>query len=73
MCAGALKLAGVRRIVLALRHATLRRTDLGAYCLERFFEMIDWQPQLESGLLEAEYLELRRRWGRDPVAAPSGI
>jgi tRNA(adenine34) deaminase len=70
MCAGALKLAGIGRIVLALRHARLRRTDLGTYALERFCEMTDGHPKLESGLLEAEYLELRRRWGRDPVAPP---
>jgi tRNA(adenine34) deaminase len=68
MCAGALKLAGIRRVVLSLRHAKLRRADLGTYSLERFFEMTDWHPELESGLLENEYLELRRRWGRDPVS-----
>jgi len=69
MCAGALKLAGISRIVIALRHARLRRTDLGTYCLERFFEMTNWHPKFESGLLEAEYLALRQRWGRDPVSA----
>lgn len=67
MCAGALKLAGITRVVLALRHATLRRTDLGAYAMEPFFEMTGWHPELRSGVLEAEYLELRKRWGRDPV------
>jgi len=30
--------------------------------------MTGWHPELESGLLENEYLELRRRWGRDPVS-----
>ena len=69
MCAGALKLAGVSRIVLALRHARLGRTDLGSYCLESFFQMTGWQPQLSQGVMEAEYLALRRRWGRDAVAA----
>lgn len=67
MCAGALKLAGVNRIVVSLRHAKLRRADLGEYCLERFFALTGWQAQLESGLLEDEYLALRRRWGRDAV------
>lgn len=71
MCAGALKLAGVSRIVVSLRHARLRRSDLGDYCLERFFELTGWQPQLESGLLEDEYLALRRRWGRDAIKEPS--
>lgn len=67
MCAGALRNAGVSRVVLALRHATLKRTDLGPYRLEDFFTLTGWQPQLDSGPLEADYLALRRRWGRDPV------
>jgi len=67
MCAGALKNAGISRVVLALRHATLRRTDLGPYRLEDFFTLTGWQPELSSGLLEKEYLALRREWGRDMV------
>lgn len=67
MCAGALRNAGVARVVLALRHATLRRTDLGPYRLEDFFTLTGWQPALSSGPLQEEYLALRRRWGRDPV------
>ena len=72
MCAGALKLAGVSRVVLALRHATLMRTDLGSYALEQFCEMTQWHPRLESGLLEGEYLALRRRWGKDAVQQADG-
>ncbi len=69
MCAGALKLAGVSRLVLALRHATLRRTDLGSYSLESFCTLTGWHPEIVAGPLQAEYLTLRRRWGRDAVAA----
>ena len=72
LCAGALRLAGISRIVLALRHARLGRTDLGTYCLESFFDMTAWHPALSQGVMEAEYLALRRRWGRDPVAAGAG-
>ena len=68
MCAGALKLAGVTRLVLALRHATLRRTDLGDYSVEAFCAMTGWHPRIEAGPLEAEYLALRRAWGGDRVA-----
>jgi tRNA(adenine34) deaminase len=68
MCAGALKLAGVARLVLALRHATLRRTDLGAYSVEAFCAMTDWHPRVEAGPLQDEYLALRRRWGGDRTA-----
>ena len=71
MCAGALKLAGISRVVLALRHATLRRTDLGDYSLEAFCAMTGWTPSIEPGPLEAEYLVLRRRWGGDSVAPPA--
>lgn len=68
MCAGALKLAGVRTLVLALRHATLRRTDLGRYSVEAFCAMTGCELELRQGVLEADYLALRLRWGRDPVA-----
>ncbi|MFM8554747.1 MAG: deaminase [Betaproteobacteria bacterium] len=67
MCAGALKNAGVSRVVLALRHARLRRTDLGRYTLEAFSDLTGWTPELRSGVLEEDYLALRLRWGRDPV------
>ena len=68
MCAGALKLAGIGRLVLALRHATLRRTDLGSYSIEAFCAMTDWHPALTDGVHEPEYLALRRAWGGDAVA-----
>lgn len=68
MCAGALKLAGVRTLVLALRHATLRRTDLGHYSLEAFCAMTGYEVELRQNVLESDYLALRLRWGRDPVA-----
>jgi tRNA(adenine34) deaminase len=69
MCAGALKLAGVHTQVLALRHATLRRTDLGTFTVEAFAAMTGQPLVLRQGVLEAEVLALRRRWGRDVVAA----
>ena len=67
MCAWAIKLAGIRSMVLALRYATLKRTDLGTYSMETFGRMLDWQFELVSGVREAEYLALRLRWGKDPV------
>jgi tRNA(adenine34) deaminase len=72
MCAGAMKLAGIGRVVLALRHATLRRTDLGAYAVEPFCAMTGWHPELAEGVLQDEYLALRLRWGGDQVAPPAG-
>jgi tRNA(Arg) A34 adenosine deaminase TadA len=69
MCAWAVKAAGIRRLVLGLRHATLRRTDLGRYRIESFCEMVGFgELEFTTGVLEAECLALRRRWGKDQVA-----
>jgi len=68
MCAGALKLAGIHTLVLALRHATLRRTDLGGFTVEAFAAMTGHPLVVRQGVLEADCLALRRRWGRDVVA-----
>ena len=67
MCAGALKLAGVGTLVLALRHATLRRSDLGDYSIERCCALTGHAMALRDGVLEADYLALRLRWGGDRV------
>ena len=67
MCAFALKLAGIRRLVLGLRHATLQRTDLGAYTIESLCDLTAFPLELTTGVREAECLALRRRWGKDAV------
>ena len=67
MCAGAMKLAGVRRLVLGARYAALRRSDLGDYSIEAFCRLTGFDLTLDTGVREAECLELRRRWGKDPV------
>jgi len=71
MCAFALKLAGIRRLVLGLRHATLKRTDLGNYTIEAFCRLVDYPLELTTGVREVDALALRRRWGRDQVAPSS--
>ena len=68
MCAGALQLAGISRLVLALRHATLRRTDLGRFSIEAHCALTGHALAVTDGVLEAPYLALRLRWGRDRVA-----
>src|SRR5262247_2507292 len=40
MCAGALKLFGIARLVLGARHAALRRTDVGNYSVEVFSRLV---------------------------------
>jgi tRNA(Arg) A34 adenosine deaminase TadA len=67
MCAWAVKIANVKRIVLGLRHAELGRTDLGTYSMETFAALVGGGVELQTGVRSAECLALRRRWGRDPV------
>ena len=67
MCAGALKLGGVRTLVLGLRHARLRRADLGDYGIEAFCRLTGFELALRDGVCEDEYLALRLRWGGDRV------
>ena len=62
MCAWAIRISGINRLVLALRYATLKRTDLGSYDVEAFAKMVDWPLELTQGVREAEYLALRGPW-----------
>lgn len=68
MCAFAVKLANVKRMVLGLRHATLKRTDLGSYSMESFAALVGGGVELQTGVREAECLAIRQRWGRDRIA-----
>ena len=67
MCAWAMHLAGIRRLVLGLRHAAINRTDMGTYSVERFKAMAGCNYELTTGVREAECMELRKRWGKDSV------
>ena len=67
MCAGAMKLAGISRLVLGARHAALRRTDVGDYSIEEFCRLTGFDVALVVGVREAECMDLRRRWGKDQV------
>ena len=68
MCAEAMRLARVSRLVLGLRHADLKRTDLGTYSIEAYCKMLAWPLEIVTGVRHVECLELRTRWGRDKVA-----
>lgn len=67
MCAAALRLAGVSRVVSSLRMAEMGRKDLGGYSLEAFCRLLGWQPDLDFGVLHGDCLELRKRWGGDSL------
>jgi tRNA(adenine34) deaminase len=68
MCAEAMRMAKVGRLVLGLRHADLKRTDLGTYSIESYCRMLDWALDIVTGVRHAECFALRKRWGKDKVA-----
>ena len=67
MCAEAMRLAQVPRLVLGLRHVDLNRIDLGTYSIEAFARMMAWPLELVTGVRHAECGEIRRRWAKDQV------
>jgi tRNA(adenine34) deaminase len=68
MCAEAMRMARVSRLVLGLRHKDLNRVDLGSYSIEAYCKMLAWPLEVVTGVRHAECLELRKKWGRDKVA-----
>jgi tRNA(adenine34) deaminase len=62
MCAWAIRISGIRTMVVALRHAALNRTDLGEYNLERFGTLVHWQFDMVTGIMEEDYRSLRLEW-----------
>ena len=68
MCAEAMRMAKVGRLVLGLRHADLKRTDLGTYSIEEYCRMLAWPLDIVTGVRHAECFALRKRWGKDKVA-----
>lgn len=68
MCAEAVRMARVARLVLGLRHADLKRTDLGSYSIEAYCRMLAWPLEIVTGVRHAECLALRKRWGKDKVS-----
>lgn len=69
LCARAVRIAGIDRLVLALRHATRKRTDMGSYSREGFARLVGWQVEIIQKVREAEYLALRRS-SMDPQINP---
>jgi tRNA(adenine34) deaminase len=67
MCAEAMRMAKVSRLVLGLRHADLNRIDLGTYSIEAFCKMLAYPLEIVTGVRHAECRELRVRWGKDKV------
>jgi len=68
MCAEAMRMARVSRLVLGLRHRDLNRVDLGTYSIETYCKMLAWPLEIVGGVRHAECLKLRKRWGKDKVS-----
>ncbi len=68
MCAEAMRMARVARLVLGLRHKDLNRVDLGTYSIETYCKMLAWPLEIVTGVRHAECFALRKNWGKDRVA-----
>ena len=64
MCAWAICMVGIKRLVLGARHATFHRPEMGAYSVERLVEMTGAQLEVVSGVLQAECEALRPELSR---------
>ena len=75
MCLWAVRVAGIRRLVLGGRHAGVGRPDLGDYAAEKLLAMTGNPFELVTGVRQAECEDIRRRWnaahGADAGARPS--
>lgn len=73
MCAWAIREARIARVVLGARHAGMRRTDYGAYSIEKLLAMTRADYALVTGIRVAECEAMRRRWSKwvePPLATP---
>ena len=64
MCAEAMRMAKVGRLVLGLRHADLKRTDLGRYTMESFAELVGGGVELQTGVRVDECLAMHAKDSR---------
>ncbi|MBV8167323.1 MAG: nucleoside deaminase [Alphaproteobacteria bacterium] len=62
MCAWAIRLAGIGRIVLGARHADVGRPDLGTFTLEALASLTGQTLDLTTGVRHAECVALRQAW-----------
>jgi len=64
MCAWAIHLARIDRIVLGARHVDIGRPDLGRFRLESLAALTGQPLNLTTGVRHAECVALRRAWKR---------
>jgi len=64
MCAWAIVVAGIKRVVLGARHADLNRTDMGTYRFEALMRLGGQSVELVTGVRHADAVTLRRAWSQ---------
>lgn len=69
MCAHALHISGISRVVLGARHADLARNDLGSYSLEKLVDMMEYEYTIVNDVERESCIHLRKEWGKDPINA----
>ncbi len=62
MCLWAIHVAGIERLVLGGRHASMGRTDLGDYSVELLLELTRQTIDLVTGVRNEECERRRREW-----------
>ena len=62
MCLWAIHVAGIGRLVLGGRHATMKRMDLGAYSVEKLMALMGQRIDLVTNVKRRECEDMRRRW-----------
>ena len=62
MCLWAIHVAGIGRLVLGGRHASMNRTDLGDYSVEKLMALTGQRIDLVTDVKRRECEDMRRRW-----------
>ncbi len=65
ICAHALHIHGIKRIILGARHMDLGRSDLGLYCLESFAEMMGYNFVIVNDVARTPCIAMRQEWAGD--------
>ena len=68
MCLWAIHVAGIERLVLGGRHASMKRTDLGDYSVEKMMVLMGQRIDLVTDVKRRECEDMRRRWEAENAA-----
>ena len=69
MCLWMILETKISRLVMGARHATLNRTDIGDYTVEKFLALTRRPLEILTGVLEQECVDLRKQWMREQAGS----